>query len=568
MKKVMKLVGILTVAAMLMSSMSLSVSADSEDAQLIRSWGFETSAEGWQVGRASDGNETMTNLRVVDGTLRADAIIGNGDPQFVSADLTNENILLGNGEDGKANYIKIRMKNHTDIANEGKVFFMTDGDTNYSSSKSYSFPIAKSHSDFVDIYLKMSNVSGWTGTLKALRIDPVDQYGMDTTKGGTFIIDEISLYAIHEPVSQTIVSQTFDTEYSKETTGGEWWATYLKDTDGTIMARASHKATTLAQSNGALDIIFSKGDERVDVLGFAGVKDTTGTHKISVKIKNNGTGNATVHLNVVGAKKADGSDYAALTNQTVTAGNERVITFERDFYTPTAETNALIIQAANACNITVDDVKIIKEDKLALSPLSQIHEGATDVDVAGAFGLLFNYDVKGGNKQYTHLGLNEGGQANIKICEKDTSATSVTIGYALGQSTYAQFSIPQTTPLKYNTEYKLELEVVNNADYSQTLRNLTVNFKTKEEPKIMGIDSNGVETTVLSKIDKIKFGAAGKGYLATYKDSQLTGVKLINVSDTENTISLSSVAAADADTVMAFLWTDDLTPITNELVLK
>lgn len=567
MKKSLKLTGILTAAAMLLSSMSLSAMADN-DAELVKQWSFESDAQGWQIGKL-DGADTMDNFRVIDGTIRADAVIGQADPQFTSSDLSGENIILGNGTDGKPNYVKIRMKNHTSMADEGKVFFMTDEDSNYSSEKSYAFPISKNRSDFVDIYLKMSNVAGWTGTLKALRIDPVDQYGIDATKGGTFIIDEVSLYAIPEPETKTVVNQTFDTKYTAESTGHSWWASYLKDSNDTIMVRAAESATEINQVDAALNIKFTAANQRVDVLGFAGDKDTTGVHKISIKIKNNGSSTATMHLNAVGAVDADGKEYSPLMNQSVASGAEKTITFERNFYNPTTDKNAVLIQSANACDITVDDVKITKEDKLALSPLSQIHEGATNVDISGAYGLLFNYDVKGGHGQYTHLGLNESGQANIKIYEEGQSTAAVNVSYAVGSSTYAQFCIPSTSALKYNTNYTLKLDIVNTKDNSQSLKDLQVNFKTKEEPKMMGIDSAGVETTVLTQTDKIKYsGISVDGYIATYKNGKLTDIKAIKVSDTENTISLSDVDTQNADTVKAFLWDRTLTPVTKALILK
>lgn len=568
MKKSLKLTGILTAAAMLLSSMSLSAMAD-DDAQLVKQWSFESDAQGWHVGKSNEA-DTMGNFRVIDGTIRADVISGQGDPQFLSSDLLGENIILGNGTDGKPNYLKIRMKNHTDMAEEGKVFFMTDEDSEYTGAKSYAFPISKNQSDFVDIYLKMSNVAGWTGTLKALRIDPVDEGGMDTTKGGTFIIDEVSLYAIPEPVTKTVVNQTFDTTYTPESTGKEsWWASYLKDSDDTIMVRSAFKATTISQVGAALNINFTAADERVDVLGSGGDYGTTGVHKISIKIKNNGQSTATVHLNALGADKtADGKDDF-LSNQDVASGAEKTITFERNFSDPTNANSGVQIQSVNACDITVDDVKIIKEDKLALSPLSQIHEGATNVDISGAYGLLFNYDVKGGHSQYTHLGLNESGQANIKIYEEGQSTAAVEVSYAVGSSTYAQFCIKSTSALKYNTNYTLKLEIVNTKDNSQSLKDLQVHFKTKEEPKMMGIDSAGVETTVFTQTEKIKYSEIdADGFIATYKNGRLTDVKSIKVSDTVNTISLSDVDTQNADTVKAFLWDSTLTPVTKALILK
>lgn len=573
--KKLKMVSVLTAVFMLLLAMSFSVMADGDSqnsGQLIKQWSFESNSEGWQIGKSNE-IDTMKKFKAIDGTIRAEAIIGQSDPQFVSPDLTSENIVLGNGTNQAPNYIKIRMKNHSSIADEGKVFFMTDGDANYTGDKSKSFPINMNRSNFADIYLKMSDVSGWTGVLKSLRIDPVDKYGMDSSKGGTFIIDEISLYAIPEPEKKTIISQDFDTTYSAESTGHSWWASYLKDSNGSIMARAAETTTEIRQVNNALNIKFTAANQRVDILGFAGDKDTTGTHKASLKIKNNGSSDARMHLKIVGAVDASGQEYTHLMNQSVAPGAEKTITFERDFYQPTAENNAILIQSANACDITVDDVTLTKEDKIALSPLSQIHEGTTNVDVSGAYGLLFNYAVKGGHSQYTHLGLNESGQANIKIYEKDQSTAAVVVSYVVGSGSYAQFCIKPENSLKYNTEYTLKIEVVNTSDYSKTLRNLEVNFKTKPQPEMMGVDADGKETTVLSNTAKIKYTLGTDirgGFIAAYKDGEMTDVKYIApLSDENNTIALSELSAiSDADTVKAFLWDVKLTPVTNILVLK
>ena len=583
MKKGLKLASVLTASVMLLSSLSLPMIANAESGEqnsgrIVKQWSFESGAEGWQVGKLSVNEtetDTMANFRVIDGTIRADAITTQNDPQFTTSDLTSEGITLGNGTESKPNYIKIRMKNHSDIADEGKVFFMTDEDTNFTSDKAKAFPINKNQSDFTDIYLKMSDVSGWTGKLKALRIDPVDKVGMDSSKAGTFIIDEVSLYAIPAPESKTIVSQTFDTTYTKETNQKDWWRTYLKDSSENIMVRAAVSGTEIEQKDNALNIKFSASNQRVDILGPTGNKDTTGRHRVSVKIKNNGSSQATVHLNAIGAKDAAGKDYDLFMNQSIDVGEEKTITFDRDFYEPSATSNAILIQSANACDITVDDVTLIKEDKLALSPLSQIHEGAENVDVSGAYGLLFNYAVKGGHTQYTHLGLNESGQANIKIYEKGQTTEVASVNYVMGSGAYAQFCINPDSALKYNTEYTLKLGVVNTSDNSQSLKNLAVNFKTKAEPKMMGVDSNGKETTVLANTTKIKYKAGSEilgGCIATYKNGVLTGVKGVPIlanAETDGEISLSDVSTIDgADTVKAFLWNANLEPAEKALVLK
>ena len=98
--KKLKMVSILTALVMLLSSMSFSVMADDgnenqNNVQLIKQWSFESGPEEWQVGKLIENEtekDTMANFKIIDGTIRADAIADQDDPQFTTTDLSSYNI--------------------------------------------------------------------------------------------------------------------------------------------------------------------------------------------------------------------------------------------------------------------------------------------------------------------------------------------------------------------------------------------------------------------------------------------------------------------------------------------
>ncbi|HEY9060640.1 MAG TPA: hypothetical protein VIO64_09085 [Pseudobacteroides sp.] len=75
------------------------------------------------------------------------------------------------------------------------MYFTTSSDTKWGGAKSKIFSITANDTGYRDYCIDMSNVSGWTGNLNQLRLDPIDQSGVSS---GAFAIDYIK---IQQPAS-------------------------------------------------------------------------------------------------------------------------------------------------------------------------------------------------------------------------------------------------------------------------------------------------------------------------------------------------------------------------------
>lgn len=139
-----------------------------------KDWGFATSAEDW-IAIAGINNFGWAAGGYLNGTLSSsDPILWS--PDTLNVDLTDKSL------------IKIRMKNGTS-GTEAKVYFTTNQDSTWSETKSKSFAINANDASYTDYLIDMSAVSGWTGTLKQLRIDPVDI----GASNGSFSLDYITI---------------------------------------------------------------------------------------------------------------------------------------------------------------------------------------------------------------------------------------------------------------------------------------------------------------------------------------------------------------------------------------
>lgn len=104
--------------------------------------------------------------------------ITGSDPYLYSAD--NLGIDITNNK-----IIKIRLKNNTSYTT-ASFYFVTNSDNSFSESKKKTFSIIANDADYTEYTIDMSNVFGWTGTLKRLRFDHCD-----TALSGSFSIDYI-----------------------------------------------------------------------------------------------------------------------------------------------------------------------------------------------------------------------------------------------------------------------------------------------------------------------------------------------------------------------------------------
>lgn len=139
-------------------------------------WDFAHDAESWgDAGNITDfGWQTGGYL---DGT------ISGPDPQFYSPD------NLGLSASSKP-VLKIRMKNSSS-SNIARVFFTTVADPDWGSNN-LSFTTIPNDTGYTEYIIDFSSLAGWTGTIKQLRIDPVDD---GTTNTGSFSIDYIKIAA-------------------------------------------------------------------------------------------------------------------------------------------------------------------------------------------------------------------------------------------------------------------------------------------------------------------------------------------------------------------------------------
>lgn len=109
-----------------------------------------------------------------------------GDPYMISAE--------GLGLSASNRYFKIRLKNNT-AATEVQVFFKTNADSVFTEAKSKKFAIAPNMTGYADYVVDMGTVSGWSGTIKQLRLDPfantgsmnIDRISLTNTSGGVAV---------------------------------------------------------------------------------------------------------------------------------------------------------------------------------------------------------------------------------------------------------------------------------------------------------------------------------------------------------------------------------------------
>ena len=128
----------------------------------VNEWGFDTdnNFEGWTWGNASTS--------VSGGTLNLTTT--SNDPLLVSPD------NLGITAPATYKFVHVDMKNFSNVTS-GRVFFITTTDTVWNSAKSKSFAIKADSGYYGSYIVDMSTVTGWSGTIKQIRVDPLDPAG-------------------------------------------------------------------------------------------------------------------------------------------------------------------------------------------------------------------------------------------------------------------------------------------------------------------------------------------------------------------------------------------------------
>lgn len=139
-------------------------------------WGFRSDAEGWTVRQDVE-------KWVPYGDCVAGDITG-GDSSLYSPD--NLNI-----DCASSSYILIKMKNSSS-SGKSSVFFTTDSSEAFSADKRLDAMLVKNDPDYTIYEFNAAGNTAWTGTLKRLRFDPIDDIAVTN---GSFSIDFIDLSA-------------------------------------------------------------------------------------------------------------------------------------------------------------------------------------------------------------------------------------------------------------------------------------------------------------------------------------------------------------------------------------
>ncbi|MCX7920518.1 MAG: carbohydrate binding domain-containing protein [Clostridia bacterium] len=185
------------------------------------SWNFDSAyydTEGW--GEPNN----ISGIAPSGGYLNA--TISGGDSNIKSRN--NLDIDLSNNK-----YIRVRYKNST-AGTAAKMYFTTTSDTAWNEAKAMSFAINANDSNYTEYVLDMSNLSGWAGTLKQLRFDPVDN-----AASGSVSIDFIM---VTDEIPNLLNNASFET-------GTTSWTSYNTAISATTTPTRQHGKQSLKASN-------------------------------------------------------------------------------------------------------------------------------------------------------------------------------------------------------------------------------------------------------------------------------------------------------------------------------
>ena len=146
-----------------MRKLELEADADSNtNNELIKEWNFEDESNMSQW-------EFLMNVK----NIKYDS----EEKAFYGETTTNDGAIKNLGGDtskidaSKARFCRIVMKLGGGITSNGELYFMQDGDTNWSSSKGYSFGIP-GKDGYQEIVIDLYKNDYWNGTISQLRFDP------------------------------------------------------------------------------------------------------------------------------------------------------------------------------------------------------------------------------------------------------------------------------------------------------------------------------------------------------------------------------------------------------------
>lgn len=145
---------------------------------LVREWDFSSNSDrGWYPGN----HVTSFDSSGQGGTGHIRGSISGIDPFIYSGNDLDIGI-------SSAKTIEIRMLNSSD-ATLAQIYFVTDADQGWNEAKHKNFAISANQSGYTNYTIDMSDVPGWSGVLRQLRLDPATG-----VTEGSFRIDYVQIY--------------------------------------------------------------------------------------------------------------------------------------------------------------------------------------------------------------------------------------------------------------------------------------------------------------------------------------------------------------------------------------
>ena len=183
--------------------------AEFSEADSKEEWYFDTNGnfEGWTMLHEVHGEISENTLNLT---------CSGKDPHIKSPS------DLGITSPATYKYIYIGMKNNSSKT-AGKIYFITNTDEKWNEKKSKSFIIKANTNYFADYMIDMSTVADWNGTIKQIRIDPLDP----GESGLTVTIDFIRV-TDNNMLRGTMSMSGAATRSSINTLGGVWNANLIR----------------------------------------------------------------------------------------------------------------------------------------------------------------------------------------------------------------------------------------------------------------------------------------------------------------------------------------------------
>lgn len=250
------------------------------ETKTVKRWDFEAGTEGFISKQA------LSELVPEGGAISANIIAK--DPFLFSPD--NLGIDMN-----KNTVIKLRMRQTTDRP-MGKIYFTTTTSGTWEETKSKSFYIKKNNGEYVDYVIDMQYIDAWKGTLKQLRIDPIDNSGVL----GEMAIDYIEIgenldgvrevenwpetrpITVLEPIKSSITAIEKKYGWDFETDDEGWTATK----SGAVTNMTAQDGSLIGAISARDPYIMSPNNLGIDVTGirYVGVRYKNDTSRGSAKI--------------------------------------------------------------------------------------------------------------------------------------------------------------------------------------------------------------------------------------------------------------------------------------------